>query len=84
LCPLLNAEADIRNTFWYPNIKRGDVVVNVGAAYSSYGFTPSVLGAFTHMLEIHPVLWEELRESIKLIYLKRHCKLNEFVYQMKM
>jgi len=32
----LQAEVDIRNMFWYPNINRGDIVVDVGAGVAAY------------------------------------------------
>src|SRR4051794_3301431 len=44
-------ETVVRDTLWYPNIHRGDTVIDAGAGWGSYALTAGVLGAQVHAFE---------------------------------
>ena len=55
----------IREKFWYPNIKPGDVVVDAGAGWGSYALTAAVLGANTYAFEPDLRIFKDLEINIK-------------------
>lgn len=38
-------EEPVRNQFWYPHIKKGDVILDIGASFGSYTLSALALGA---------------------------------------
>ena len=60
------SETEVRQKFWYPNIKAGDVVVDAGAAWGSYAITAGLLGAQAWAYEPHPVYISDMAENVKL------------------
>ena len=44
-------EQEVRQKFWYPNIRKGDMVVDAGASWGSYCLPAAVLGAEVYAFE---------------------------------
>lgn len=60
------SEVNVRERFWYPNIKKGDVVVDAGASWGSYSITAGLLGAQVHAFEPDPRIYPEFLTNIEL------------------
>ena len=58
-------EVPQRNALWYPNIRKGDVVVDAGASWGSYALTAAILGAEVHAFEPDPRIFADLINNIK-------------------
>lgn len=60
-----NNEITIRDTIWYPNIHKGDVVVDVGAGWGAYALTAAALGATVHAFEPDMRIMKDLEVNVK-------------------
>lgn len=70
-------EKDVRVKYWYPNIKKGDIVVDVGAAWGVYAITAASLGAIVHAFEPDPDIIKGLIINLDLNKFESPCKVNE-------
>ena len=58
-------EVDVRDRLWYPNIKKGDVVVDAGAAFGAYTLTAAALGAHVYAFEPDARIFNDLETNVK-------------------
>jgi FkbM family methyltransferase len=70
------SEVDIRQRFFYPFIKKDDVVIDAGASWGTYSIPAGVIGANVHCFEIQPEIAGELQENVKLNNLEHRITVN--------
>ena len=58
-------ESDVREKFWYPNIKKGDVVVDAGAGWGAYVLTAAALGAKVYAFEPDHRIFNDLQTNVQ-------------------
>jgi len=72
----MQSEVDIRQRFYYPNIKKDDVIVDAGASWGPYTLPAGTLGCYVHCFEIERTIAGELQDNVTLNNLEHRVTIN--------